>query len=89
MKHTFEIKEEFEVTFPHFRRYEFFFFKVLSPDKEIFIKYLDKEYGQLATIEYRDIVKLSTFTQGSYEITEDEFNETFQRAFNVIINNKN
>lgn len=88
-KHTFEITETFEVTFPHFRRYEFFFFKVLSPEKEIFIKYLDKEYGQLATIEYRDIVKLSTFTAGSYEITEDEFNETFQRAFNIIINHKN
>lgn len=88
-KHTFEITETIEVTFPHFRRYEFFFFKVLSPEKEICIKYLDKGYGQLATIEFRDIVKLSTFTQGSYEITEEEFEETFLRAIQIINNHKN
>lgn len=88
-KHTFEITETFEVTFPHFRRYEFFFYKVLSPEKEIFIKYLDKGYGQLATIEFRDIVKLSTFTHGSYEITEEEFNETMARAYQLILNKNN
>ena len=31
MTHKFEIKETIEVTFPHYRRYEFFFYKVLSP----------------------------------------------------------
>jgi hypothetical protein len=92
-KHTFEITETFEVTFPHYRKYEFFYYKVLNDRFEIKVEYFpctntDKSIESAAII-YDRIVLGNTFRTGSYEITEEEFNETFQRAFNIIINHKN
>lgn len=92
-KHTFEITETFEVTFPHFRRYEFFFYKVLNDRFEIRVEYFpctntDKSL-ESASIGYDKIVKQNTFRYGSYEITESEFEETFLRAIQIINNHKN
>jgi hypothetical protein len=87
-KHTFEITETFEVTFPHFRRYAHFCYKVLNETKEISISYYPEAPLQSAEVKYDDICKPNTFRKGSYEITEEEFNETMARAL-ILINNKN
>lgn len=88
MNHTFEITETIEVTFPHFRKYEFFYYKVLNETKEISIAYYPDESLASAEIRYDKICNQNTFRKGSYEITEDEFNETFARACKLI-NSKN
>lgn len=88
MNHTFEITETIEVTFPHFRKYEFFYYKVLNETKEISIAYYLDESLASAEIRYDNICNQNTFRKGSYEITEDEFNETFARACKLI-NSKN
>jgi len=86
MKHTFEIKESIEVEFPHYRRYEFFFYKVLSPTKEVKVEYYPHSDQDLnsAAIRYDKICFSNTFTYGSYEITESEFNTTYDLAFDII-----
>jgi hypothetical protein len=92
-KHTFEITETFEVTFPHYRRYEFFSYKVLNDKFEIRVEYFpctntDKSI-ESASIGYDRICQLNTFRKGSYEITEEEFNETMARAYQLILNKNN
>ena len=87
-KHTFEIIETIEVTFPHFRRYKNYYYKVLNENKEVSISYYPEESLESAEIKYDTICKPNTFRKGSYEITEDEFNETFARACKLI-NTKN
>lgn len=88
-KHEFEITEKIEVTFPHYRKYEFFYHKVLTPTKEIRMRYYDTEFDTFASIEYMDIIFANTFIKGSYEITEEEFNETMARAYQLILNKNN
>ena len=97
-KHTFEIKEtvivrneKIEVTFPHFRKYEFFSYKVLNKDMQIQVSYYPHEVERLntASISHEQICIPNTFRKGSYEITEEEFNETFLRAIQLINNQKN
>lgn len=87
-KHTFNIKK-IEVEFPHFRKYEFFYYKVLNTAKEIRIEYHPSPDETLESyaISYDRICEANTFREGSYEITEDEFNETFKRAL-ALINDK-
>jgi len=93
MKHTFEIQETIiirdetiEVTFPHFRKYEFFNYKLLNKDMQIQVTYYPHEVERLntASISHDQICIPSTFIKGSYEITEEEFNETFLRAIQLI-----
>lgn len=86
MTHTFEITETIEVEFPHFRKYEFFYYKVLDKNMEVKISYYLHEVETMNTvsISYDKICELNTFRKGSYEITEDEFNETFARACKLI-----
>jgi hypothetical protein len=88
-KHTFEITETFEVTFPHFRRYKHFYYKVLNETKEISISYYPDAPLESAEVKYDDICKPNTFRKGSYEITEEEFNETMARAYQLILNKNN
>jgi len=88
MTHKFEIKETIEVSFPHFRRVAHFFYKVINENCEVSVDYYPSEDESLnsAAIKYDRICKPNTFRHGSYEITEDEFNTTFNLAFELIKN---
>jgi len=87
-KHTFEIIETIDVTFPHFRKYSHFYYKVLNETYEISITYYPEKPLESAEIRYEKICMQNTFRNGSYEITENEFNETFALACKLI-NSKN
>ena len=87
MKHTFEITEKYEVTFPHFRKYSFFYYKIINESKSINVMIYPAE--DRASIELNDIVKANVFMKGSVEITEEEFNIAMAKAYQVIINNNN
>ena len=86
----FEIIETVEVdAFPHYRKKAHFYYKVLNETHEISLAFVpDGEY-RYAEIKYDSIVTANTFSKGSYEITEDEFNETFLRAIQLINEFKN
>jgi hypothetical protein len=89
MRHTFQTTNSIEVTsFPHYRKYAHFYYKVLSETHEIKISHYPRKELQSAEIGYDTIVPNNTFRKGSYEITEEEFNETMARAY-ALINNKN
>jgi hypothetical protein len=89
MAHTFKVTKKVVVdSFPHFRKYAHFSYKVLDLEYEISIAYVEEGYCQCAEIKYERICTANTFCDGSYEITEDEFNETMARAY-ALINNKN
>lgn len=53
------------------------------------MRYYDTEFDSFASIEYMDIIFGNTFIKGSYEITEEEFNETMARAYQLILNKNN
>jgi hypothetical protein len=81
MTHTFQTTNSIEVTsFPHYRKYAHFYYKVLSETHEIKISYYPRKELPSAEINYDTIVPNNTFREGSYEITEEEFNETFKLA---------
>lgn len=84
-KHTFEITETFEVTFPHFRKKYQYAYKVLDKDYEVKVALTNTN----AVVSYDTICKSNTFGAGSYEITEEEFNETMARAYQLILNKNN
>ena len=89
MEHTFKLTKEVVVdSFPHFRKYYQFYYKVLNETHEIVVRYIPDGELQSASVEYDKICTGNTFRDGSYEITEEEFNETFTRAY-ALINNKN
>lgn len=88
MKHKFEIKKTIEVTFPHYRKHAFFFYKVLDEKMEIKVQYYVSEYNTDAVVGYDQIVPLNTFDKDSVEITAEEFNEAFANAL-VLIQSKN
>lgn len=88
MKHTFEITKKIEVTFPHYRKHAFFFYKVLDEKMEIKVQYLNDDYSQDAIIGYDNIVPLNTFGNQTTECTAEEFNEAFANAL-VLIQSKN
>lgn len=87
--YKFNITEEIEVKFPHYRKYEHFYYKVLNQYREIKVSYIPDGVCQYANISYNTIATGNTFRYGSYEITEDEFNETFLRAIQLINTFKN
>jgi hypothetical protein len=81
-KHTFYVKSV-EVTFPHFRKYEFFYYKLTDDKSQLCVTYLENSkdtYG----VSFENICLNNVFMEGSYEITEDEFNETFKRTINFL-----
>jgi hypothetical protein len=85
MTHTFQTTNSIEVTsFPHYRKYAHFYYKVLSETHEISISHYPRKELQSAEISYDTIVPNNTFREGSYEITEEEFNETFKLATELI-----
>jgi hypothetical protein len=90
MKHTFEIQEtrvvrdeKVEVTFPHFRKYEFFSYKITDDKSQLCVTYLDGSVNTYG-IAFDNICLPNVFRKGSYEITEEEFNETFKRTIEVL-----
>ena len=85
MTHKFQTTETIEVTsFPHYRKYAHFYYKVLSETHEIKVSYFPREELQSAEISYDTIVPNNTFRNGGEEITEEEFNETFKLASELI-----
>jgi hypothetical protein len=88
MKHTFEITKKIEVTFPHYRNYAFFYYKVLDEKREIKVQYINDDWSKSAVIGYDSIVPQNTFGNQTEEITAEEFNEVFANAL-VLIQSKN
>ena len=86
MTHTFKLTRDVTITsFPHYRRHAHFYYKVLNETHEVSISYFEFSNGeQTAGIGYDDIVKENTFREESYEITEQEFNEAFKKASDLI-----
>ena len=85
MTHTFQTTNSIEVTsFPHYRKYAHFYYKVLSETHEISISYIPKGSLKYADISYDTIIPNNTFREGSYEITEQEFDETLKKAKELI-----
>ena len=86
MEHTFKVIREVVVdSFPHFRcDSNQFWYKVLDTTHCITIQYLPKGTFQVSEIKYGEIVPNNVFRESSYEITEEEFNETFTRASKLI-----
>ncbi len=83
--HTFKVTHEVEVNyFPHYRKYYQFWYKVLDNTHCISITYIPDGELQCAKIEFEKIVPNNVFREGSYEIIEEEFNETFKRALRLI-----
>ncbi len=84
MTHTFEITKKVNVTFPHYRKHAFFFYKVLDEKMEIKVQYYVSDYNTDAVIGYDGIVPLNTFDKDSEEITAEEFNEAYKNALELI-----
>ncbi len=85
MTHIFKRTEDIEVTsFPHYRQYAHFSYKVVNETYEISISYFPIDELLSAEIKYDTICTGNTFRDGSYEITEEEFNETFKLASELI-----
>ena len=85
MTHTFQTTNSIEVTsFPHYRKYAHFYYKVLNETHEVKISYYPRKELQSAEIGYDTIVPNNTFREGGHEITEEEFNETFKQATELI-----
>ena len=85
MTHKFQTTNDIEVTsFPHYRKYAHFYYMVLNETHEITISYIPEGNLRYAEISYDTIIANNTFRNGSYEIIEEEFNETFKRASELI-----
>jgi hypothetical protein len=87
--YTFKITREIEVdSFPHYRcDSNQFWYKVLNETHCITIQYLPNGEFQSSEIKYDRIVPNNVFREGTYEIIEEEFKETYRRAL-ILIDNK-
>jgi len=85
MSHTFKRTETFEIkSFPHYRKYSSFYYKILNETHEISIKYWPVGEYQSVEIGYDTIVPNNTFRDGSYEITKEEFDDIFKKATKLL-----
>jgi len=90
MTHTFEIKQSFEVTLPHYRKNNFYYYKVLSSDGyTIQIGILPEGENMFAKAEFEKLAPSIIFSDKTSECTEKEFNDAFALALNLLIIEKN
>jgi hypothetical protein len=88
--YKFKVTREVIVdSFPHFRKYYQFYYKVLNETHEIGVTYIPDGELQSARVEYDKIVPLNTFREGSEEITEEEFRDVYFKATQIILEKNN
>jgi hypothetical protein len=87
---TFKVTREVTVeSFPHFRKYYQFYYKVLNETHEIGVIYIPDGELQSARVEYDKICTGNTFREGSEEITEEEFLDVYFKATQIILEKNN
>jgi hypothetical protein len=89
MKKTFEFTKKIEVTLPHYRKNNFYFYKIISEDGYgINVGILPDGANMFAKVEFEKQYPQVVFSDKTEEITAEEFNEAFANAL-VLIQSKN
>jgi len=89
MTHTFEFTKKIKVSLPHYRKNNFYFYKIISEDGYgINVGILPDGANMFAKIEFEKQYTQVVFSDNTEECTAEEFNKAFENAL-VLIQSKN